>query len=364
MDKERMSGNLVFYAGAKALDVISRNGLRPEMIKVALGAAGGPKWLVLNGLDRAIFSTWFKGRTEPLFLLGSSIGAWRFAVASQNDPSEALDRFLSAYTAQRYSLDPQPEEINMECAKIIEALLGWNGAAEVLNHPFLRLGVLTAYSKWPVASDNKVLLTLGLMDAALYNVVNRAGLRFFFDRVLFFDSRNPPPLGETSDVETRLVPLSVRNLKDVLLASGSVPLLMKGVENIPDAPEGMYRDGGVLDYHFDLPILQDDDAGGLILFPHYTDHIIPGWFDKILSWRKPHSANVDRLLLVAPSKQFLERLPYKRIPGREDFVFFKGRDEERIAYWNEVIAASATLGEEFLDAVESGAVKELGALEI
>ena len=359
-----MAGNLVFYAGAKALDVIKRDGLSPEMIKVVLGAAGGPKWLVLHGLDRAIFSSWFNGRTELLFLLGSSIGAWRFAAVSQNDPSKALDQFLSAYTAQRYSLAPEPEEINLECSRIIEALLGRDGTEEVLNHPFLRLGVFTAHSKWPVASDNKVFLSLGLMDAALYNTVHRAGLRFFFDRVLFFDSRDTPPLGETSDVETRMVPLSPGNLKDVLLASGSVPLLMKGVEDIPDAPEGMYRDGGVLDYHFDLPILQDDDADGLILFPHYTDHIIPGWFDKILSWRKPHPANVDRLLLVAPSKEFLDRLRYKRIPGREDFVFFKGRDEERIAYWNEVIEASASLGEEFLDAVESGKIQELGALGI
>jgi len=97
----------------------------------------------------------------------------------------------------------------------------------------------------------------------------------------------------------------------------------------------------------------------LILFPHYTDRIIPGWFDKRLPWRKPREANVDRLLLVSPSKQFIDRLPYKRIPDREDFPFFRGRDEERVAYWNEVIEASASLGEEFLDAVETGAVQEL-----
>lgn len=355
-----MTGNIVFYAGAKAMNTISRNGLSPEMVKVILGAAGGPKWLVLHGLDRVIFSSWFTNRAEPLFLLGSSIGAWRFAAASQNNPSEALDRFLAAYIAQSYSPDPEREEITLECAKILGALLGSSGVEEILHHPFLRLGVFTAHCKWPVASDNKVLLALGLMDAALYNAVHRAGLRFFFDRVLFFDSRDRPPLGGTSDVETRKIPLSARNLKDVLLASGSVPMLMLGVDNIPDAPPGMYRDGGVLDYHFDLPVLQDDDnADGLILFPHYTDRVIPGWFDKGLPWRRPRAANVDRLLLVAPSKRFIERLRYKRIPDREDFWFFKGRDEERIAFWNEVIEAGAYLGEEFLEAVETGAVREL-----
>ena len=355
-----MSGNLVFYAGTKAMHAISRNGLSPDMVKTVLGAAGGPKWLVLHGLDRAIFSSWFSDRTEPLFLLGSSIGAWRFAAVSQNDPLEALDRFLSAYTAQRYSPNPEREEITLECAKMLEALLGGSGIEEILHHPFFRLGVFTAHCKWPVASDNKVLLALGLLDAAIYNAVHRAGLRFFFDRVLFFDPRNPPPLGGMSDVDTKKIPLSARNLKDVLLASGSVPLLMLGVNNIPDAPRGTYRDGGIIDYHFDLPIQRDDDtAHELIPFPHYTDRIIPGWFDKRLPWRKPREANVDRLLLVSPSKQFIERIPYKRIPDREDFPFFKGRDEERVAYWNEVIEASAYLGEEFLDAVETGTIREL-----
>jgi len=355
-----MAGNLVFYAGTKAMSAISRHGLRPEMVKAVLGVAGGPKWLVLHGLDRAIFSSWFNGRTEPLFLFGSSIGSWRFAAVSQNDPSGALGRFLSAYIGQHYSLSPTREEITLECAKIIESLLGNSGTEEILNHPFLRLVVSTAHCKWPVASDNRVLLSLGLMDTAIYNAVHRAGLRFFFDRVLFFDTRNSPPLLGPYDVETKQVPLSAGNLKDVLLASASVPLLMRGVNNIADAPGGMYRDGGIIDYHFDLPIMRDDDdQEGVILFPHYTVRIIPGWFDKTLPWRKPRASNMDRLLLVSPSSQFLERLRYGRIPGREDFSFFSGRDDERVKYWKEVIEAGASLGEEFLDAVDSGAVREL-----
>ncbi len=89
--------NLVFLAGKKAFSIIKEEGLKPEMVKVIAGAAGGPKWLVLNHLDRVIFSSWFKMRTKPLFLLGSSIGAWRFAAASQNNHKKAIDRFQSGY---------------------------------------------------------------------------------------------------------------------------------------------------------------------------------------------------------------------------------------------------------------------------
>jgi hypothetical protein len=355
-----MSGNLVFYAGTKAMEAISRDGLSPSMIKAVLGAAGGPKWLVLYGLDRAVFSTWFAGRSEPLFLFGSSIGAWRFAAVSQSDPSEALDRFLAAYVAQSYSLYPGREEITLECEKVRDVLLGESGIEQILSHPFLRLTVCATHCKWPLASDNKVLLSLGLIDAAIYNAVNRNALGFLCDRVLFSDPRNSPPIGEKADFQTRTAPLSAQNFKDVLMASGAIPLVMCGVKDIADAPRGMYRDGGILDYHFDLPLLRNGQgADGLILFPHYANRIIPGWFDKHLSWRKPREANVERMLMVSPSKEFIENLPYKKIPDREDFPTFRGRDEERIAYWNEVIEAGRRLGQEFLETVGTGAIREL-----
>ncbi|MDR3570323.1 MAG: hypothetical protein P4L43_20050 [Syntrophobacteraceae bacterium] len=116
---------------------------------------------------------------------------------------------------------------------------------------------------------------------------------------------------------------------------------------------------GVLDYHFDLPVLGDGDENGLILFPHYANRIIPGWFDKRLPWRGLGKEHVDRMVMVCPSGEFIGGLPYKKIADREDFAFFRGRDAERVAYWNGVVAAGASLGEEFLEAVETGAIREL-----
>ncbi|MGC9194988.1 MAG: patatin-like phospholipase family protein [Syntrophobacteraceae bacterium] len=353
-----MSGNLVFYAGPKAMESIGRHGLKPSMVKAVLAAAGGPKWLVLYGLDRALFSTWFQGRTEPLFLFGASIGAWQFAAVSQSDSSQALDRFLSSYMAQSYSPYPGREEITSECVKICDALLGDRGIEEILAHPFLRMGVFTTHCKWATASENKFLLSLGLVDALLYNLANRRALNFLFERVLFHDRRDAPPLGELTDFTTKTVPLSPANFKDVLMASGAIPLVMEGVKDISGAPAGMYRDGGLIDYNFDLPFLSDSDDG-VILFPHYAHRIVPGWFDKRLPWRKPREANVERMLMICPSRSFLESLPHKKISDREDFALFRGRDKERIAYWNQVIEGGKRLADEFLEAVEGGSVGEL-----
>ena len=59
-----MANNLEFIAGSKAYSIIKESGLKPEMVRVVAGAAGGPKWLVLSRLDRAVFCEFFKQMTK------------------------------------------------------------------------------------------------------------------------------------------------------------------------------------------------------------------------------------------------------------------------------------------------------------
>ncbi|MDH3932208.1 MAG: patatin-like phospholipase family protein, partial [Chromatiales bacterium] len=76
---------LKLRAGAAALAQIRRDGFAPEAFSVMAGASGGPKWLVLSQLDRVLAPWILEDRVAPLFLLGSSIGAWRFACLAQSD---------------------------------------------------------------------------------------------------------------------------------------------------------------------------------------------------------------------------------------------------------------------------------------
>ena len=46
-----------------------------------------------------------------------------------------------------------------------------------------------------------------------------------------------------NDLPTERVELSEANLADAILASGSIPMVMEGVEGIARAPEVIYRDG-------------------------------------------------------------------------------------------------------------------------
>jgi hypothetical protein len=348
--------SLTLRAGPAALARIRAEGLRPDAVRVVAGAAGGPKFLVLSGLDRFLFGEWFRGRTAPLFLVGASIGAWRFAAASTGDP-KSMERLRRAYMAQTYSDQPDPAEISAMGWKILNRFLGAAQIDAILSHPSHRLSVLAARSRPPVAGARRASLLPGLAGAALANLAERRLLGWFFERAMFSDPRKAPPFARRNGFPLHRLALTRRNLPAALMASGSIPLVMEGVAGIPDAPPGVYRDGGVIDYHLDLPFLPPGDDG-LVLFPHYTDRIIPGWLDKKLRWRRPAAANMDKVLLVAPSPERVRRLPGGRIPDRTDFHRFVGRDMDRLAAWRRAVTASERMAEEFAELVESGRIRE------
>ncbi|MEA1969021.1 MAG: patatin-like phospholipase family protein [Thermodesulfobacteriota bacterium] len=356
-----MSKYLSFYGGARAISIIKKNGLVPEFVKVVAAAAGGPKWLILGHMDKVLFSSWFKGRRESLFLVGSSAGAWRLAAACQNRPDEALEKLKYNYINQWYPAVPKYSEISFECTKILDAYLGPQAVDEILNHSFCRLNILSVRSKGLLKSSNRLVQGAGLLQAVMANGLKRDYLKYFFQRVLFYHPEEKPPFYEMERFPIDRVPLHRKNFHKALLASGSIPLVMPGVEDIHGAPSGVYRDGGAIDYHPDLPYLseKEDKEKRIVLFPHYTDRIIPGWLDKKLSRRLPERANMENVLMVSPTKAFVDLLPGGKIPDRSDFATFKGKNSERIKRWNQAYKSSQVLGEEFMEVVESGKIKDI-----
>ncbi len=349
-----MTANLTIQAGPKALSLIRDEGLRADRITVLAGAAGGPKGLVLSGIDRMMCRDLFRDREKPLYLIGSSIGAWRFAAFGRRDQIGALERFWTAYINQRYETKPTAEELTVESFRILDAYLGNGGYQEILSHPTMRFSFMAVRSRRPVRSDKKIPLSLGLAGAVLGNLLNRHFMKLFFERTLFYDPRDKPPFWDMDEFPLKRYELTPDNLRFALIAAGSIPLLMNGV-GVPGIP-GVYRDGGLLDYQLDIPFLSD--GKGIALYPHYTDSIIPGWLDKKLAWRKPHPEYLERVLLVSPSRDYIDRLPYRKIPDRNDFYLFKGNNDERIAYWNSVVRESERLGDEFAEAVLSGSIRD------
>ncbi|MEL6300985.1 MAG: patatin-like phospholipase family protein [Pseudomonadota bacterium] len=332
---------LAVRAGPGALEHLENNGLQPEDIRIMVGASGGAKWLSLVGLDHAIIRSILPNLRPGVHLLGSSIGTWRFACYTQPDPLAALTRFERGYIEQTYSAKPDTDEITRVGRQMVSSMLGDGGIANAVNSERFHLHIMTAQAHGLTASERTVPLLLGLTAAMVANRVNRRHLRRFFTRALVSDPRADGPFHQASDFPMQRLDLAEDNLIDSILASSAIPLVLNGVRNLAGGNPGVYRDGGIIDYHFDLPVSHET---GLTLYPHFYPELTPGWFDKGLH-RRPKREHVDRVVLVAPSAEFVAGLPGEKIPDRGDF---KSMDAStRISVWNRVVAETQRLGDAF-----------------
>lgn len=338
------TNNLVFKAGPGALDIIRRHGFALNRIGTIAGASGGAKWLVLSQLDRAIIANIHPSLESPVHLVGTSIGAWRFACYAQADPIAAIERFEDAYIEQSYSADPDIHEITAKSREILRVVLGADGARQVVSNQLFRTHVMTVRARHIAASEQRHLLAASLVIAASLNAISRSTLAWFFERALFFDARDLPPFFDVEGFPLQRIILRENNIEDAILATGSIPLVLSGVKDIAGATPGIYRDGGVVDYHLDIPHSKPDR---LTLYPHFFDRIIPGWFDKRLTWRKPRPENIERTILISPSAEFVAKLPNAKIPDRTDFRRYS--PQERVKTWRTVVAECERLADELND---------------
>ena len=340
---------LEFRAGETAFKKIREEGLNPAQIGTLAGASGGAKWLVLSQLDRVVATEILPRLEGPVYTIGTSIGGWRFACYAQDDPLSAIQRFEEAYLSQTYSKKPDRVEITRKSAEILKEMLGDRGVAEILAHPVLRTNIMTVRSRGPMGMESAMVLGPALFAAAAANAISRKTLGTFFQRALFYDRRDIPPFFDLDDFPPLRVPLSSDNLKDAVLATGSIPLVLQGVKNIAGAPPGIYRDGGVIDYHLDFPHAV---PGRICLYLHFINRVIPGWFDKALKNRTAAAANIQNTLLICPSQEFVQTLPHGKIPDRRDFKSFDPITREK--QWRTVVAQCAAMAEELNDVLQTG----------
>lgn len=344
---------LTLRAGKGAMTRIRERGLQAEDVAILPGAAGGPKGLGIQGLDLALFGDWLPRAPRPRTLIGASIGSWRFASACLPDASAGIHRLGELYTSQRFAKGVSMAEVSNSCAQLLEDLLEGQDQA-LLNNPLYHLNIVVVKSQGLLMHDHKRALGLGLSSVIGNNLLARSRLGRHFERVILHDSRLAPPLKALTDFRSHFHPLEVGNLRQALLASGSIPMVMQAIRDIPGVGPGTYRDGGLLDYHLDLPY----ECDGIVLYPHFTNRIIPGWFDKALPWRRGNGEQLQDVLLLAPSPEYLSRLPHGKLPDRKDFSRYLGDDQGRERYWRKAMAESLRMGDEFLELVENGRLAE------
>ncbi len=345
---------LQIHAGASALNHLRERGLQPADVRVIPAAAGGPKGLILNGLDRFIFGEWLSSSTHGVHLLGASIGAWRMATACLDDPAASLAQMAEDYIHQDYEHAPGKAPTPRHVSQVFGAKLHQRFAGretEVLGHQRYRLHVFTSRGRHVLQRQGRWRMPLGYAGAFLTNTVSRKAMGGWLERVVFSDAREPLPL-KLHDYRTQRVVLNATNLQPSILASCSIPFWLDAVHDIPGAPRGAYWDGGITDYHLHLDYGSLHD--GVVLYPHFQKTVIPGWLDKALKHRHRATAHLDRVVLLSPRPEWIATLPNHKLPDRNDFKAYGDDLVGRIAAWSRGLAECQRLADEFAEAVASG----------
>lgn len=346
------------FAGSNALSQIKENGLTPDLFTSMLGASGGPKWFTLLGLDKYLFGEFFKDRTDPLDMLGTSAGAFRFGALSQSNPVAAISKLADIYSHTVYSANADANEISDKAIELLDAVYTPSGIAESVNNPVFRPHFIVAKCNGLTSFDNKILQTLGLVASLALNRIDRGLLKHQYQRFLFRPLASKLQVSDGFDFATQYKELTSNNFYNALLASGSIPLVMRGIKGIAGCPNGMYRDGGIIDYHFDLALhtSQAKNNDGLTLYPHFNQQPRAGWFDKNLS-RTVHDKHYDKVVMITPSKQFIASLPFSKIPDRKDFTDMDA--STRIKYWQKVLSETERLAESFHQLIEQQDISQI-----
>ncbi|NWG73433.1 MAG: phospholipase [Rubrivivax sp.] len=354
---------LQVYAGRNALERLRVDGLRAGDVRVVPAAAGGPKGLVLNPLDRFVFGRWLARSTQVVHLAGASIGAWRMACACLPDADAALAQLADDYIRQRYEhapgRPPAPRHVSeVFGAKLAERFGGRE--AQVLGHPRYRLHVFTSRGRALLGREgrlgSRVTTPLGYLGAFAANAVNRRAMGGWLERVVFSDPRDALPL-PLRDYRTTVVPLTAANLQPSILASCSIPFWLEAVRDIPGAPKGAYWDGGLTDYHLHLDYASMGE--GLVLYPHFQRQIVPGWLDKALRHRHRATGRLANVVVLAPSAEWIATLPNAKLPDRSDFKAYGDDVAGRVAAWSRALAESERLADEFAALVERPTIDAL-----
>lgn len=343
-------------AGKKAYEIIKDGGFSFDAVSAYYGAAVGPRWLIASGFDLTLLTQGLLGRTKAVNLIGSSAGAWRFAAWLQPQAADCYRKLIDVYINIDYTRKDTPATILKKFTQIMNEYIEDDALPFALVNKRYRLSVITARARGLVASEKILLQKSALAVCYILNFFSRNNLYAFADRVVFYNGSKPPAFCFQPEFRGRYVRINEVNFKYAVMASGAIPLVVAGVKNIFGAPRGVYRDGGLIDYHLSHQFAAKEND--LVLFFHHQERIIPGWLDKN-NKRVPDDQTLSNVVMVFPSQSFIEKLPGEKVPDRDDVLTYIDNSKQRIENWNKAVELSAPLGEDFVELAQSGKIRDV-----
>lgn len=342
---------LLYRAGNRALAHLRRNGLRPEDVRVLVGPASGPKWLIFPGIDRALMERGYgvpeRGRGHRL-LVGSSAGAWRMLAFAARRPLEAYERLVEGYVSQTFPMPVRAKDVTPAYRRMLAEVLTEDDLEAIVSHPDADVGihVTRVYDPYPWSSRVAQIAAIA-MGMAVHRLWTGAVMHMAL-RVL----AHTRPERLRAPFRGTVIPLEPHGIRETALASGTIPVYMQPIRNVPGAPRGTYVDGGLADYHLRQPYTSPGE--GITLLPHYQEAVQACWFDRATPHRETANGALADVLQIYPSPAWIAGLPGGKVPDRDDFFVFAKHHGERIRRWHEVVRRSEELGEQLRRDLDSG----------
>lgn len=350
-------GDILVRAGKHAFDMIKDGGFDLNRITHYIGPGAGPRWLIASGLDLTLLKNEVLGNTSPVTLVGSSAGALRFAAWIQPEYEKSYRNLMESYISMTFSKRDTPRSILRAVSSVINDYIEEDALPFALNNKRYRFVITTVRARNLTAFEKPCFQGLGMGAAFLFNAIHRSWIHLFFERVVFYNGAIPPPFCLKKGFKGKAIPLNSVNFKHALMASSSIPLVVAGVGDIYGAQNGIYRDGGLTDYHLNQRYAFKEEE--VVLLFNHQRRIVPGWMDKRLTYRKPLDENLENVLMIYPSNEFVQKLPGGKVPDRQDFKTFAGDPATRIENWRKAVRISKDLGDRFLEIVASGKIRHL-----
>jgi hypothetical protein len=349
--------NICIKAGKRAYEIIQDGGFHFDRVTTYFGPATGPRWLIASGFDLALLKNGLLGRSKAIHLVGSSAGAMRFAAWLQPEPEKSYRTLIESYIGITYKRNDTPATVLESLVDLANSYIEDDALSFALTNKKYRLAIITVRARNLVASELKWVQQIGIGICFLFNAINRSYIHDFAERVVFYNGPKPPHFCLRPDYRGRYIRLNEINFKYAVMASGAIPLVVAGIKDIYGAPSGVYRDGGLIDYHMTHNYAQTNED--IILFFNHQERIIPGWLDKRLSYRRPQADIMDNVVMIYPTDSFIANLPGGKVPERDDFAIFIDDPASRIKNWRRAVELAQPLGEEFLELVESKKIKDV-----
>jgi hypothetical protein len=347
--------SICIRAGKRAYEIIRDGGFHFDRVTTYFGPATGPRWLIASGFDLTLLKSDLLGRSRSIHLVGSSAGAMRFAAWLQPEPEKSYRTLMENYIGMTYTRNDTPATVLKSLVNLANTYIEDDALSFALANKKYRLAVITARARNLVASELKWVQHIGLGICFLFNAINRSYIHDFAERVVFYNGPTPPHFCLLTDYRGRYIRLNEINFKYAVMASGAIPLVVAGIKDIYGAPSGIYRDGGLIDYHMTHNYARTNED--IILFFNHQERIIPGWLDKKLSYRRPKEDILNNVVMIYPTDTFIAGLPGGKVPERDDFATFIDNPSTRIKNWWRAVEIAQPLGEEFLELVESNKIK-------